>query len=285
MTETGRIDLHLHSTASDGRLGPVELVELAHRNGVRRMALTDHDTTAGLAAASAAARRLGMEIIPGIEVSTDIPGSEIHMIGLFLDHEQQAFQEMLSAFRAGRLGRAEGMVQRLGELGVPVSWERVLEIAGDASVGRPHVAQALLEAGHISQISEAFDRFIGRNGPAYVERMKLTPAEAIELIHSVRGVAILAHPLFTDDIERIIPELARAGLDGVECYYPSHSPSDVEHVLAMARSSGLLPSGGSDYHGFPMAELKEASNEPGSVAMPPDLLDQLWARRQQLFGS
>jgi 3',5'-nucleoside bisphosphate phosphatase len=284
MSDSGKVDLHLHSTESDGRLSPTALVELAHRNGVSRMSLTDHDTTNGLVEARAVGQRLGVEVIPGIEVSVDIPGSEIHMIGLFLDYEQPDFQEMLSKFRAGRLGRAEGMVQRLNDLGVPISMERVLEIAGEASVGRPHVAQALLEAGHISQISEAFDKYIDRNGPAYVERLKLTPAESIELIHSVRGMAIMAHPLFTDNVEQIIPELANDGLDGVECYYPSHSPADVERVLAMVRSAGLLSSGGSDFHGFPMAELKEASNEPGSVATPPEVLDALWERRVKIFG-
>ena len=284
MAEPGKVDLHLHSTESDGRLSPTELIELCHRNGVRRLALTDHDTTSGLATALEAGRRLGLEVFPGIEVSTDIPGTEVHMVGLFLDYQQPAFQEVLERFRLGREARAEGMVRKLTELGYPVSWERVQEIAGGPSVGRPHVAQALLEAGHVQTIPEAFDRFIGRTGPAYVERLKVTPAEAIELIHSVRGMAVLAHPLFTEDVDSLIADLAAAGLDGIECYYPSHSRADVEHVLELARQHGLLPSGGSDYHGFPMAELEEASNEPGSVEIPPEIVDELLERRRARFS-
>src|SRR5206468_3774082 len=177
----------LHSTESDGRLSPVDLMELAYRNGVRRLALTDHDTTEGVAAAVEVGRRLGLEVFSGIELSTDIPGTEVHILGIFLDHRQGAFQETLAEFRRARFGRAERMVEKLSELGVPISWTRVQELAGGASVGRPHVAQAMLEAGHVKSMPEAFDRFIGRNGPAYVERFKLTPREAVALIHSVHG--------------------------------------------------------------------------------------------------
>lgn len=284
MAATGRIDLHLHSTESDGRQSPTELLELAHRNGVRRLALTDHDSTQGLPEASAAGRRLGVEVIAGIELSTDIPGTEVHVLGHFLDYDQEDFQRKLSEFRAGRLGRAEQMVVKLGQLGVPVAWERVLEIAGTASVGRPHVAQALLEAGHVQTMPEAFDRFIGRNGPAYAERAKLTPAEAIALIHTVRGVAVLAHPLETSDVEAIIPQLAEAGLDGLECYYQGYEPSQVAYLVSLARAHDLVPTGGSDYHGFPMSGMTEVNNPPGSVEIPPEVIDELLERRRRVFG-
>src|SRR5438067_3567592 len=167
MPSTAKVDLHTHGTCSDGRLTPTELVQLAHRNGVRRMALTDHDTTAGLAEALGAAYPLGMEIIPGIEFGTDIPGNEVHVLGLFVRHEEPQVQRALAVFQAGRVDRARGMVDKLAALGYPVAWEHVQAIA-QGSVGRPHVAQALLEAGHVRTIAEAFDRFIGRNGPAYV---------------------------------------------------------------------------------------------------------------------
>ncbi|MCC7106588.1 MAG: PHP domain-containing protein, partial [Chloroflexi bacterium] len=148
-----RVDLHLHSTASDGRLEPGELVGLAHRNGVRRLALTDHDTTAGLGEALRIGAELGVEVIAGIELSTDIPGTEVHLLGHFLDYQTPAFQTTLADFREARFNRAAGMVRKLAELGHPISWTRVPEIAGEgASVGRPHVAQALLEAGHVSTI-------------------------------------------------------------------------------------------------------------------------------------
>ena len=284
MSQTGKIDLHLHSNESDGRLSPSDLVALAHRNGVSRMALTDHDTTQGLAAAAEAGRRLGVEVIAGIELSTDIPGTEVHMLGIFLDDEDAAFQAKLAEFRAGRIGRAEAMVERLGQMGVSISWQRVQEIAGPASVGRPHIAQALLEAGYVQAMPEAFERYIGRNSPAYVERTKLEPAEAIELIHSVRGMAVVAHPIETAGTEEMIPELAAAGLDGVECYYQGYGPDVVERLIATARRFGLVPTGGSDYHGFPLAGMADPTNEPGSVHIPPELLDELLARRQARFG-
>lgn len=284
MPETVKVDLHLHSTESDGRLSPAELVELAYRRGVRRLALTDHDTTSGLPRAIEAGRRLGVEVIPGIELSTDIPGTEVHILGHFLEYEQPAFQETLARFRESRVGRAERMVARLAELGAPISWERVKELAGGASVGRPHVAQALLEAGYVQSISEAFDRYIGRNGPAYVERFKLTPAEAIALIHSVRGMAVLAHPLETEGVEALVPQLALNGLDGIECYYQGYDQEQVQHLVELARAHGLVPTGGSDYHGFPMSGMLSVTNEPGSVDIPPEVVDELLERRARRFG-
>lgn len=284
MAKLGKVDLHLHSTASDGRLSPAALVELAHRNGVRRMALTDHDTTEGLKAAVQVGRRLGVEVIAGIELSTDIPGREIHMLGHCLNYEQPSFQRTLAEFRQGRLERAEKMSAKLAEMGAPISWARVQEIAGEASVGRPHVAQALLEAGYVTSMPEAFDRFIGRNGPAYVERPKLAPAQAIELIHSVHGVAVLAHPLEGGGVLDQVEGLVAAGLDGIECYYQGYDSSRVELLVSTARAHGLVPTGGSDYHGFPMSGMSEASNEPGSVPVPPELLDELLRRRRALFG-
>lgn len=259
-------------------------MELAYNNGVRRLALTDHDTTNGLAAALEAGQRLGLEVIPGIELSTDIPGTEVHVLGHFLDYQQPAFQEMLRRFQLGRLGRAEGMVARLAELGVPISWERVKELAGEGSVGRPHVAQALLEAGHVKTMPEAFDKYIGRNGPAYVERYKLTPEEAVALIHSVKGMAVLAHPLETTGVEDIVPDLAAAGLDGIECYYQGYGIKEVQHLVALARKHGLVPTGGSDYHGFPMSGMTEVTNPPGSVTIPPEVVDELRERRRASFG-
>jgi predicted metal-dependent phosphoesterase TrpH len=250
---------------------------------VRRLALTDHDTTAGLAVAGEVGADLGVEVIAGIELSTDIPNTEVHMLGLFLDHENDEFQAKLTEFREGRVGRAEGMVARLTALGVAISWERVKELAGVGSVGRPHVAQALLEAGHIQSIPEAFDRFIGRNGPAYVERAKLTPAEAIELIHRVKGMAVLAHPI-ESGVEELIPSLAADGLDGLECYYQGYDSDQVQRLIRIARQHSLVPTGGSDYHGFPMSGMTEVSNEPGSVEIPPGVVDELLARRRQRFG-
>ena len=281
VTDTARIDLHLHSTESDGRLTPAELVELAHRNGVRRLALTDHDTTGGVAAAIEAGRRLGLEVIPGIELSADVEGGDVHMLGLFLRFEESAFQDKVAWLREGRVGRAMQMVAKLSELGAPISWERVKEIAGEASIGRPHVAQALLEAGHVRSMPEAFDRFLANGGPAYVERERFSAAQSIDLIHSVGGLAVLAHPIESRGAEALIPRLAAVGLDGVECYYQGYPPDVVERLVATARTHRLVPTGGSDYHGFPMSGMTAATNEPGSVQVPPEVLDELRERRRR----
>lgn len=284
MDSAGKVDLHLHSTESDGRLSPAELMELARRRGVRRLALTDHDTTQGLPAAIEVGRRLGLDVIAGIELSTDVPHREIHLLGLFVNYQDGSFQAKLTEFRLGRRARAEGMSRKLAQMGAPISWARVQEIAGEASVGRPHVAQVLLEAGHVQTITEAFERFIGRNGPAYVERVKLTPAEAIRLIHSVQGIAVLAHPLEDGGVLDEVPALVAAGLDGIECYYQGYDRPRVESLVSIARTHGLVATGGSDYHGFPMSGMTEITNEPGSVDIPGAVVDELFERRRTKFG-
>jgi 3',5'-nucleoside bisphosphate phosphatase len=280
-----KVDLHLHSLESDGRLTPTELVELAARNGVGRMALTDHDTTSGVAEAIAAGRRLGVEVIPGIELSADAQGGDVHMLGLFLEYEDAEFQRQVAWLREGRVGRAMQMVERLAELGAPIAWERVKQLAGEASVGRPHVAQALLEAGHVRTIPEAFDRFLRNGGPAYVERERFDAAASVALLHAVGGLAVLAHPIVPDrSVEGLIPELVAAGLDGVECYYQGYGAETVERLVSQTRAHGLVPTGGSDYHGFPMSGMTAATNEPGSVYVPAEIVDELLERRGRRFG-
>ncbi len=173
-----RADLHTHSTYSDGVLTPRQLVDYAYSRGVRILALTDHDITDGIPEAMEAARAYpDMLLIPGIEMSTDVPGNEVHILGYFIDWRDEGFQRVLARLRDSRYGRARRMVERLTELGAPVSWERVLALAGEGAVGRPHIARALVEAGHVSSVNEAFERYLGRNAPAYVEREKMTPAE------------------------------------------------------------------------------------------------------------
>jgi predicted metal-dependent phosphoesterase TrpH len=240
------------------------------------MALSDHDTTDGLGEAQAAADALGLRVIPAIELSTDVPGASIHVLGLFLDYQQPAFQQQVRQFREARLTRAQRMVDKLASLGAPIRLERVFEIAGEGSVGRPHVAQALLEAGHVQTIEEAFNRFIGRNGPAYFEGFRLEPAQAIALIHSVGGFASWAHPLELDgaDWRRYLPLLLEGGVDGLEAYYGKPYPEELTAaLLAACQEHGLVPTVGSDFHGF-----GGMSVAPGSVASPPDLLERLEER-------
>jgi predicted metal-dependent phosphoesterase TrpH len=278
MSETSRLDLHLHTTISDGHLTPRELIRRAHANGVRTLAVTDHDNTDGLVEAQGEADALGLTLIPGIELSTDLGPIGVHVLGYFLRYDDPAFQARLLPMRDDRLNRAYGMVERLADLGFPVSIERVLEIAGEGSVGRPHVAQALLEAGHVASINEAFDRFLADHGPAYVERMKLTPQDAIALIHAHGGVTSVAHPYDAPDVDALIAELVAAGLDGIETYYQGYGPERVEHLLALTRRYDLVPTGGSDYHGFPMGDATEVDNDVGSVRVPDETAELLRAR-------
>jgi 3',5'-nucleoside bisphosphate phosphatase len=273
-----KIDLHLHTLASDGRLTPEELVRLAHEGGVRRLAITDHDTTDAVAEATAEGLKLGVEVIPGIELGTDSASGDLHMLGLFLQYDDPEFQKTLAVFREGRIGRAMRMVEVLNELGMAITWERVKEIAGEASVGRPHVARALLEAGYVQSMPEAFDKYLGDGKPAGLPRDKFTPIQSIDLIHSVGGLAIAAHPCEGKGITHMIPELAAAGLDGVECYYQGYDADRVAGLVALAREHGLVPTGGSDYHGFPLSGHTEVVNYPGSVEIPPSVLDELEAR-------
>ena len=252
------VDLHLHTTASDGRLTPTELVELTASKGLKTISVSDHDTTAGLEEAQRAVDRFpGMRLIPGIELSCDVPGGEVHMLGYFMDTADAGFQEILSDFRQGRLARGEGMVQKLAEFGMYIEWERVLEIAGDASVGRPHVAQALVEAGYFSEPSEAFHEYLGRNGKAYVERAKLTPTDAVKLLNDVGGVAVFAHPWFErrgnepepeQSLIETVEELKAAGLHGMEVHYAMYDAATVDWLADVARAYDLIPCGGSDYH-------------------------------------
>jgi predicted metal-dependent phosphoesterase TrpH len=248
---TSRGDFHTHSTASDGRLTPTELVDLVVRQGVRYHALTDHDSTEGIAQArAAAAKHANYTLIPGVEMGTDIEGAEVHMLGLYLFPEDDVLQGLLAKLRAGRVGRGEGIVRKLRELGVMIEWERVKEIAGDASVGRPHVAQAILEKGYVKNVAEAFDRWIGRNGPAYVERDKMTPAEAVRCIVERGGLACLAHPADLLVLDTLLPELKDAGMAAMEVYYKDYPPETVERLRQVAEAHDLLPLGGSDYHGI-----------------------------------
>ena len=186
------VDLHCHTTASDGTLAPSQLVARALEFGLKTIAVTDHDTTDGVAEALTAGAAAGIEVLPGIEINTDVPGGEIHVLGYFIDVTDAPFQAELRRLRAGRERRGEEITRRLSALGVPISWQRVQEIAGDAPIGRPHIARALLEAGHVNSMNEAFTLYIGRDGPAYVERMRFTPVEAVQTIKRVGGAAAAA---------------------------------------------------------------------------------------------
>jgi predicted metal-dependent phosphoesterase TrpH len=276
-----RVDLHLHTTFSDGKLTPAELVALCYRRGLRVISISDHDSTEGLPEAFEAAQALGdMRIIPGIEFSTDIPGAEVHLLGYFLDWSSPELRATLQRFREGREGRAERMVERLDALGVHLDFERVKELSGGGAIGRPHIAQAMVEKGYVQYPREAFDGYLGRGGPAYVERSKLTPDEAIGLVLAYGGVPVMAHPTYSsakpgreglEDVAGILRRLKSSGLAGVEVYYGDYTPEQVASLRETADDLGLVPCGGSDYH----ASGDPGEPEPGSVGPPSWVVERL----------
>ncbi len=269
---SARVDLHAHSTASDGELSPADLVRYACERGLSALALTDHDTVDGIDAAIDAARGTTLEIVPGVELSCDVPQTEVHVLGYFVDWHDPSFEGMLVKFRDGRYGRAEKMAKKLTALGAPISFERVKQIAGDASLGRPHVAQALVEARHVATISEAFDRYIGRTGPAYVERFRLTPEDAVTLVLRAGGVPVLAHPR---DVTHWIEPLVKVGLIGLEARYGAYDEMMRDDLVRWAKRYDLLVTGGSDFHG--LKKMAHLSNL-GDVDVPFEVVERLRER-------
>ncbi len=275
-----KVDLHLHTTASDGALSPAELVREAKAQGLECIAVTDHDSTDGIEEALAEGERLGISVIPGIEMSTDIPRAEVHILGYYLKYKDPQFQSILRQLREGRRDRAERMVAKLAEMGLEVPWERVLEVAGQGSVGRPHVAQVMVEMGYVSSMVEAFTNYIGRNAPAYVERYKLTPMEAVGLVRRVEGLPVLAHPGEVVTLDSLLPDLISAGLIGMECYYGDYSPETVEGLLAMADEHNLIPTGGTDFHRIDAAG--HGPHHPGDTWVPWESVRRLKALATRL---
>ncbi len=256
-------DFHLHSTASDGVQSPTWVMETAARNGVRVLALTDHDTTAGLAEAGAAAERLGMRLIPGLELSTDHGKADVHLLAYGIDVTSSRLQDYLRELRAGRLGRMSTMVEILAAEGVPIELERVLQIAGEATVGKPHVARALVERGHAQSVQEAFDRWLGNGRVADVQRLKQSPEDSISIVHDCGGLVFVAHAIFIgEDYPDVIRLLAGWGADGIETYYKHYDAATVKVHADLADELHIGKSGGSDYHGLGNPDDREIGDIP-----------------------
>jgi predicted metal-dependent phosphoesterase TrpH len=263
---TSQVDLHTHSTYSDGLLSPALLVEEAASRGVRILALTDHDTVAGIAEARVAGERLGVEIIPGVELSAALPGGgEVHLLGYFVDVEDSDFLAQLAGYARARSERMERMVERLNRIGAPVAIERVREIAGHGTVGRPHLGRALVEAGYAEDLSDAFARFIGGGKPAFVPRPRVDPRDAIALVRAAGGVPVMAHPFSTGGVESVLDRLVPAGLAGMEVDYGEYTPEDREILRQIAARRGLIATGGSDYHGPDRRSARELGSAPVSL--------------------
>lgn len=243
------VDLHSHSTASDGAFAPAVVIREAHKAGLAAIALTDHDTTAGLAEAQEEGERLGIRVVPGVELSAVEDDHETHILGLHLG-STAPIDVKLASLRDMRRTRAAKMVELLNVNGVRITFESVLEQAGDAAIGRPHVARALIAEGWAADSRDAFDRYLATGRPGFVAKEQLTMHDAIALIHSAGGIAIVAHPGPNGTRERI-EILLKDGLDGVEVRHPSHSSEDMLRLMALVEHFGLVPSGGSDWHGLP----------------------------------
>jgi predicted metal-dependent phosphoesterase TrpH len=273
--------LHVHSTASDGVLTPSEVVRLAQDLGLTAIALTDHDTTAGVSEAEEAANG-SLEIIPGIEINSEGDWGDLHFLGYYIDPQDAHLQELLEAVRDARVGRARAMVLQLNRMGMRLEWERVRAFAVGESVGRPHVARALVEGGYVRNVQEAFDRFIGNDGPAYVPRLRLMPAETIRAILEAGGIPVIAHPAYSGQMAvSRIPEFAEYGLRGVEVFYPGHTDQEVAMLQALCQKHDLLVTGGSDFHGPSLGE----GSALGSIFVPPECLDRLhWENRHQAIA-
>ena len=272
------VDLHLHTLASDGRLTPTELVRLAADQGLRTISVSDHDTTEGLAEALEAAGEIpGLRVIPGIELSADVPGDEVHVLGYFIDTENAELQAELARFREGRVDRARTMVEKLGQLGIHVEWERVQHFAGDGAVGRPHIALALVEAGYCKEPKDAFPEYLGRNGLAYVERVKLSPEEAVGIIRKAGGAAVLAHPAYMNDMELGISNLSGIGLSGMEVHYAKYREDTIRQLARLSQQYDLIPCGGSDYHGLGNSD----EGLPGQNGPPMESVERLEAAAQE----
>jgi predicted metal-dependent phosphoesterase TrpH len=255
-----RIDLHAHTTFSDGTLSPEALVRHALSKHLAALAVTDHDSVDALSFARAATDAT-LEVVPGIEISTSADGMDLHLLGYFIDSSDATLRSRLVQFRAERVDRAVSIVDRLRQLGAPIDAQAVLASAGSGVVGRPHIADALVRAGHVESMDAAFRKYLGPRGEAYVPRPAFSPADAITLIHGAGGISVLAHPGPSMAIT-VIERLAGAGLRGIEVWHPQHGPSTIRHYHALATKLGLLATGGSDFHGV------GRSVDLGDIAVP-----------------
>lgn len=273
-----RVDLHLHTTHSDGSCTPAEVIELAAKVGITTLAITDHDITTGVPEAVAAGKARGIEIIPGVEISSLLGGSELHMLGYFLDYEDASLNDRLTRLRESRHRRNPQIIERLQTAGIDITYDEVRALAGTDSVGRPHIARVLMEKGVISSVKEAFNLWLAYGRPAYVPRELPTPAEAILWIKEAKGLAVLAHPTWVKTTEGTLTDLVRRlkadGLDGMEVYYSTHTPRQTRDYLALSKQQGLLMTGGSDFHGLTKPDI-EVGIGKGSLHVPDSLLDTM----------
>lgn len=273
-----RIDLHLHTTHSDGSFSPAAVLEFAKTAGVTALAITDHDIVAGIPEALEVGSRLGIEIVPGVEISSRYGGSELHILGYYIDWRQQRLNGRLKALRESRHRRNPQIIEKLNELGLDITYEEVQALAGTESVGRPHIARILMDKKVVTSAKEAFDRYLAEGRPAFVPRQLPEPAEAVTWIREAGGIAVLAHPTWvketSDGLCRLVERLKAAGLGGIEVHYSTHNARQTSEYLDLAKQFDLLVTGGSDFHGLTKPDI-EVGIGRGDLKVPQALLEPL----------
>lgn len=283
----GYVDLHLHTTASDGVMSPSEIVRYAKAKGLQAIAITDHDTIEGLEEGLSEGKRIGIEVIPGIEISAGHSPGSMHLLGFFLDIYHPLLNERLGYLQKARAERNPKIAEKLNQLGIDLTYDEVLKVSGGGQVGRPHFAQVLLDKGYVRSFQEAFDRFLKKGAAAYVDKLRFTAKEALHFINEARGVAVLAHPNTLgmsrySELENLLLQLVEEGLRGLEVYYPEHSASEVAQYKTLAERYGLLMTGGTDYHGIEKNGLDIGVGR-GTMKLPYSIVEDLKAARTRSF--
>ena len=285
----GYVDLHLHTTASDGVMSPSEIVRYAKAKGLQAIAITDHDTIEGLEEGLSEGKRIGFEVIPGIEISAAHSPGSMHLLGFFLDIYHPLLKERLGYLQEARAERNPKIAEKLNQLGIDLTYEEVLKVSGGGQVGRPHFAQVLLDKGYVKSFQEAFERYLKKGAPGYVDKVRFTAKEALHFIIEAQGVAVLAHPKTlgmnrTSELENLLLQLVEEGLQGLEVHYPEHSALEVAQYKTLAERYGLLMTGGTDYHGIEKNGLDIGVGR-GTMKLPYSIVEDLKAAQSHSFRS
>lgn len=280
--KVGFIDLHVHTTASDGAFTPRQVVQKAKELGLVAIAITDHDSVEGLEEAMDEGDKVGLEVVPGVELSVDCSRGTCHLLGYFIDHREERLQTKLNFVQMARDERNQKMIQRLKELGIHLELEEVKAFAVDGLICRPHFALAMVKKGYVKSVDEAFELYLKKGGPAYVEKFRLNPKEALEVIKKAKGIPVLAHPFTLDldekELDDFVRRLKELGLEGIEVFYPDHNEEQVRLYLRLAQKNDLAVTGGTDYHGLPREDILLGRGR-GNLALPYSLLEALKRRR------
>lgn len=272
-----KVDLHIHTVYSDGTYTPYQAVQLAKKLGLVGISITDHDSVAGIEEALEAGKIIGLEVVPGIEISSDVGEDEIHILGYYLDWKREGFLSRLDFFQQDRVERNEKLLKRLKQLGMEIKFEEVAKIAPKGIISRLHIARCMVKKGYVASIDEAFEDWLNPGKPAYIERVRVSPFEVIDLILNVNGIPVLAHP-FLSRRDDLIPRMIDAGLMGIEVYHSSHDTATTKHYIEIAHRYGLLITGGSDCHGEAKGELLM-----GKVCVPDSILWELKKAHNRLL--